>query len=156
MMGSCFVRGPLIRNKRTRALSPHSFVFVFGCLDALALKSGYALHCAMSCTLLNRCLVMESLFQGRSIFASPAEPRSVFLVQPYAGRYVEVVNHPYKYILHLRSREEMLETRTWFSHVFQAKQPTSVLQRRLSPPPALLARGRASRRGVSAADSISA
>ncbi len=47
-------------------------------------------------------------FLGSSIFNNEQIARDIFLVQPYDGTYVGVINWPYKYLLHLRSKREFL------------------------------------------------
>ena len=49
----------------------------------------------------------ENTMTGISVFdRSGSNP--VFLVQPYNGRYLQVVDYPYKYILHLQTQKEYL------------------------------------------------
>lgn len=47
-------------------------------------------------------------FEGFSLLDPDAPPRPVLLVQPYEGRYLEVVDLPWKYVKHLRTGEELL------------------------------------------------
>lgn len=49
----------------------------------------------------------DNTMTGASVFAQP-QGRDVFLVQPYNGRYLEVVNYPYKYIFHMQTGTEYL------------------------------------------------
>lgn len=45
----------------------------------------------------------QTHFMGVSILAQPRRVRPVPLVQPYSGRYLAVVEYPYKYIYHVRT-----------------------------------------------------
>ncbi|MGH7898979.1 MAG: glycerophosphodiester phosphodiesterase family protein, partial [Candidatus Binatia bacterium] len=47
-------------------------------------------------------------FQGQSLVAGDASPRPVYLVQPYSGGWLGVVDYPFKFLRRLRSGEEML------------------------------------------------
>lgn len=52
---------------------------------------------------------VQNHFQGTPIVgARPAAQHPIYLVQPYSGRYLEVVRYPYKLIFHDRTKEEML------------------------------------------------
>lgn len=44
---------------------------------------------------------------GRSIFLPP-EDRSIPLIQPYSGMYLESIRYPYKYIKHMRTGKEVV------------------------------------------------
>jgi phosphoglycerol transferase MdoB-like AlkP superfamily enzyme len=50
---------------------------------------------------------MANTFEGVSIFSKDRE-KPVYLVQPYSGRYVAVVDYPLKLVKHLRSGKEYL------------------------------------------------
>ena len=49
----------------------------------------------------------ENTMTGISVFDRRGS-NPVFLVQPYNGRYLQVVDYPYKYILHLQTQKEYL------------------------------------------------
>ena len=49
----------------------------------------------------------ENTMTGVSVFDRSGS-NQVFLVQPYNGRYLEVVDYPYKFILHLQTQKEYL------------------------------------------------
>jgi hypothetical protein len=45
-------------------------------------------------------------FRGNSVFKESSEP--IYLLQPYAGKYLAVVRHPYKYIFSIRFNKEYI------------------------------------------------
>ena len=47
-------------------------------------------------------------FAGVSFFQPRTKPHPIYLIQPYNGRYLGVVLHPHKYVLHRRSGREFL------------------------------------------------
>jgi phosphoglycerol transferase MdoB-like AlkP superfamily enzyme len=47
-------------------------------------------------------------FMGRSILEQPRTVAPVYLVQPYAGRYLGVVEYPLKYVLNLQTGQQRL------------------------------------------------
>jgi len=47
-------------------------------------------------------------FQGRSMLTGTRENLPIHLIQPYNGKYLAVVEHPYKYIRHIRSGDEIV------------------------------------------------
>jgi phosphoglycerol transferase MdoB-like AlkP superfamily enzyme len=49
----------------------------------------------------------ENTMTGISIF-DRSDGNQVFLVQPYNGRYLQVVDYPFKYILHMQTEKEYL------------------------------------------------
>jgi len=51
---------------------------------------------------------VKNHFLGRSVFAPPVPHRPIFLVQPYAGGYLGVVDHPYKLAWSLATRAPFL------------------------------------------------
>jgi Sulfatase len=48
---------------------------------------------------------VDNTLQGKTIFLRD-KPRTIHLVQPYNGRYLEAVMFPYKYILHEKTEKE--------------------------------------------------
>ena len=48
----------------------------------------------------------ENTMTGRSVFDGRNSP--VYLVQPYNGRYLQVVDYPFKYIFHMQSGKDYL------------------------------------------------
>ncbi|MGL4368789.1 MAG: sulfatase-like hydrolase/transferase, partial [Spirochaetota bacterium] len=47
----------------------------------------------------------DNSFQGASVFSAPAD-HPVYLVQPYNGKFLEIIRWPYKYTKHLRTGGE--------------------------------------------------
>ena len=47
-------------------------------------------------------------FRGRSMLRPPEPGRPIYLVQPYNGTYLCIVEYPMKYVRHLRSGEELV------------------------------------------------
>lgn len=51
---------------------------------------------------------VEHHFQGTSILGRGKKQHPIYLIQPYAGQYLEVVRYPYKLIYHQRTGKEQL------------------------------------------------
>jgi len=50
----------------------------------------------------------SNAFQGISFFSFPEKTHPIPLIQPYSGRYLSIVVHPWKYIYHHRTGREYL------------------------------------------------
>jgi len=50
--------------------------------------------------------VKKHHFIGVSIFDKTKELHPIYLIQPYNGRFISVINYPYKYIFHMSSKVE--------------------------------------------------
>jgi arylsulfatase A-like enzyme len=69
-------------------------------------------------------------FTGRSLFLDDAEPRPVYLVQPYGGVYLQSVRYPWKYIYHRKTGSAYLYN--------LADDPGETLNRLPGAPPRLI------------------
>ena len=72
-------------------------------------KKGVYSHIDIAPTLVDllRLSLKQNSFQGTSIF-SPDHKDIHYLVQPYNGRYLSVIDYPFKYIKHLRTQRKYL------------------------------------------------